>query len=151
MQTKLLQSNTVQEQVIVPPSCRAVLIALRQRNHHICACREELGRAGGGYNEMVTSMPSKDAVTKTDGQIDPQIRHIKVRTVQHTVFGQRCIAEIIKRRWGTRGALTSSCPAPTAQNVIAESRQILIFFVHKHLVECVYEITAAELVVCRLW
>jgi hypothetical protein len=48
VQTKLLQSNTINEQVIVPPSCRAVLISLRQRNHHICACREELGRAGGG-------------------------------------------------------------------------------------------------------
>jgi hypothetical protein len=80
VQTKLLQSNTINEQVIVPPSCRAVLISLRQRNHHICACREELGRAGGGYNEIVTMLPSYSknrldvAIPDADGQADPLLQ-----------------------------------------------------------------------------
>ena len=80
VQTKLLTSNTINEQVIVPPSCRAVLISLRQRFHHICACREELGRAGGGYNEIVTSLPSsmKDRsgndLTLADGQTNPLLQ-----------------------------------------------------------------------------
>eukprot|EP01049_Picozoa_sp_SAG25_P005458 SAG25_NODE_375_length_8919_cov_7.676644_2_plen_622_part_00 len=69
VQTKLLQSLSIQEQVICPPSCRAVLVAVRQRYHHICACNEELGRAGGGYNEIVTSLPSLDLA---DGQVDPR-------------------------------------------------------------------------------
>ena len=81
VQTKLLSSNTINEQVIVPPSCRAVLISLRQRFHHICACREELGRAGGGYNEMVTSLPSsmkdRDGTAldpATNGQTNPLLQ-----------------------------------------------------------------------------
>jgi hypothetical protein len=69
VQTKLLQSLSIQEQVICPPSCRAVLVAVRQRYHHICACNEELGRAGGGFNEIVSSLPSLDLA---DGQVDPR-------------------------------------------------------------------------------
>ena len=66
--TKLLQSATVQEQIVVPPSTRAVYLFLRQRFRHVCACREELGRAGAGYNEMVTSLPS---ISQTGGQNNP--------------------------------------------------------------------------------
>eukprot|EP01047_Picozoa_sp_COSAG01_P041922 COSAG01_NODE_3630_length_5848_cov_14.340929_2_plen_789_part_00 len=66
--TRLLQSKTVQEQIVVPPSCRAVYLFLRQRYHHVCACAEELGRAGIGFNSMVTTLPS---VTKAGGQPNP--------------------------------------------------------------------------------
>eukprot|EP01048_Picozoa_sp_COSAG05_P029667 COSAG05_NODE_9881_length_596_cov_0.551308_1_plen_198_part_11 len=52
-----------------PTIKKAVLVAIRQRYHHICACNEELGRAGGGFNEIVTSLPSLD---EAGGQIDPR-------------------------------------------------------------------------------
>jgi hypothetical protein len=35
---------------------------------HVCACAEELGRAGIGFNSMVTTLPS---VTKAGGQPNP--------------------------------------------------------------------------------
>ena len=56
--TVLLQSGTVQEQIVVPPSTRAVYIFLRQRYHNIMACNEELGRAMNGVNEFVTTCPT---------------------------------------------------------------------------------------------
>jgi hypothetical protein len=69
IQRILLQSNIVNEQIVVPPSCRAVYVFLRQRYHHVCACREELGRGGVGFNEVVTSLPTKNVST---GQSDPR-------------------------------------------------------------------------------
>jgi hypothetical protein len=38
VQTKLLQSSTINEQIIVPPSCRAVLISLRQSTQLLRHC-----------------------------------------------------------------------------------------------------------------
>ena len=80
----LLNSSTVSEQVIVPPSCRAVYIFLRQRYHHVCACTEELGRGGVDYNEIVTNLvatgaadeslaPTEPTYNKT-GQKDPRLQ-----------------------------------------------------------------------------
>jgi hypothetical protein len=37
--------------------------------NHVCACREELGRGGVGYNEIVTSLPTKQDAS---GQADPR-------------------------------------------------------------------------------
>ena len=68
----LLTSSTVSEQVIVPPSCRAVYLFLRQRYHHVCACAEELGKGGVDYNEFVTNLAAVDA--GAGGQQDPRLQ-----------------------------------------------------------------------------
>ena len=78
----LLNSSTVSEQVIVPPSCRAVYLFLRQRYHHVCACTEELGRGGVDYNEIVTNLIATGAADETaagalknkTGQKDPRLQ-----------------------------------------------------------------------------
>ncbi len=74
IQQILLNSNTINEQVVVPPSCRAVYLFLRQRYHHVCACAEELGRGGVGYNEFVTTLKAVEAVDNDKGQRDPRLQ-----------------------------------------------------------------------------
>ena len=76
----LLQQPSVQEQIVVPPSTRAVYIFLRQRYHNVAACNEELGRAMNGVNEFVTICPTRIAdgrpghpqLTDAQGQPDPK-------------------------------------------------------------------------------
>jgi len=74
IQQILLNSNTINEQVVVPPSCRAVYLFLRQRYNHVCACAEELGRGGVGYNEFVTTMKAVQATANATGQRDPRLQ-----------------------------------------------------------------------------
>ena len=80
VQTVLLNSATINEQIVVSPACRAVYVMLRQRYHNICACREELGRAGGGFNEMVTALPPLNA----NGTGQPDARY-QGRAVPHNL------------------------------------------------------------------
>ena len=107
VQTVLLNSLTVNEQIVVPPSCRAVYLCLRQRYHHICACREELGRAGGGFNEIVTSLPSIDDDTAANGQQDPRYQG---RAVPHNLatLAQGTADDWIRNREGGKNAAGST-------------------------------------------
>ena len=108
LQTVLLSSLTVNEQIVVPPSCRAVYLCLRQRYHHICACREELGRAGSGYNEICTSLPAIDDGTDADdGQQDPRYQG---RAVPHNLatLAQGTSDDWIRHREGGPNAAGST-------------------------------------------
>ena len=50
--TRLLQSNIVNESIVVSPACRMVVCGLRQRVSDIWADKEELGLAGVGKSEI---------------------------------------------------------------------------------------------------
>jgi hypothetical protein len=50
--TRLLQSNTVNESIIIPSSTRIILTGLRQRIHGVQFDREELGAATVGRSEV---------------------------------------------------------------------------------------------------
>jgi hypothetical protein len=50
--TRQLQSDSVNETFVVPPSTKSVMIFMRQAFSHLCVDREELSLAGGGVNVM---------------------------------------------------------------------------------------------------
>ena len=50
--TRLLQSNIVNESIVVSPACRMVVCGLRQRVSALSADKEELGLAGVGKSEI---------------------------------------------------------------------------------------------------
>ena len=50
--TRQLQSDSVNETFVVPPSTKSVMIFMRQAFSHLCVDREELSLAGAGINVM---------------------------------------------------------------------------------------------------
>lgn len=80
--TRLLQSKTVNESIVVPPSTRLIYVSMRQRFNSITADREELGLAGVGISEIAgqvtrhfesfqAQLGSSMAPTPAYGELDP--------------------------------------------------------------------------------
>jgi hypothetical protein len=86
-----------------------VLVAVRQRYHHICACNEELGRAGGGFNEIVTSLPSLDLA---DGQVDPiSVTAVHIMKIEGGSYATLfCVPEILQIRETVAASTTPMWP-----------------------------------------
>ena len=75
--TRQLQSDSVNETFVVPPSTKSVMIFMRQAFSHLCVDREELSLAGAGINVMGTGQTqSEDAFQNGRFMYDNQLLSI---------------------------------------------------------------------------
>jgi len=86
--TRQLQSDSVNETFVVPPSTKSVMIFMRQAFSHLCVDREELSLAGAGINVMGTGQTQStdtfqngrflydNQLLNIDAQSDPRVKRV---------------------------------------------------------------------------
>ena len=107
--TRQLQSDSVNETFVVPPSTKSVMIFMRQAFSHLCVDREELSLAGAGINVMGTGQTESsnafqngrflydNQLLNIDPQSDPRLKRATgTATVDEIALNSSNSAEITR-------------------------------------------------------